>query len=395
MPATLDLIAKKGITFNRYYVSYPLCCPSRVSLLDRPLRPQPQSQRQRPAERRLHRVLVPGRDDPQPRHLAAGRRLQDRPRRQVPQRLRRKTVGPRDDRAARLVHLVHDPQRRLDAPLLRLRNGRQRPGRRPVRRSGGLGNPRIRRPRRHRLPVRADQRPPLLPRHRRADQHRDLGNRGDAGRPAALSPARLHRPARRLPPAGGARAYAAPLRLVPGRLAAARRRRRARRGRRLRQAPVHPRSRPPHTERAPHLPGLLPEAARVSARRRRRRPPGGQHARRHGPPQEHLHHLHLRQRVLLRRAPAARRQVPRLRAGDPPAAADPGAGDQAGQLDRRARRQHRHRPDRARTLRRHSRQEHRRSLARPVHARLRASAPGGRSCSSRSSKPATSRPRGR
>jgi len=33
MPNTLDLIAKKGMTFNRYYVSYPLCCPSRVSLL--------------------------------------------------------------------------------------------------------------------------------------------------------------------------------------------------------------------------------------------------------------------------------------------------------------------------------------------------------------------------
>ncbi len=33
MPNTLDLIAKKGETFNRYYVSYPLCCPSRVSLL--------------------------------------------------------------------------------------------------------------------------------------------------------------------------------------------------------------------------------------------------------------------------------------------------------------------------------------------------------------------------
>jgi arylsulfatase A-like enzyme len=33
MPNTLDLIAKRGITFNRYYVSYPLCCPSRVSLL--------------------------------------------------------------------------------------------------------------------------------------------------------------------------------------------------------------------------------------------------------------------------------------------------------------------------------------------------------------------------
>src|SRR5690349_24573569 len=30
MPNTLDLIAKRGMTFNRYYVSYPLCCPSRV-----------------------------------------------------------------------------------------------------------------------------------------------------------------------------------------------------------------------------------------------------------------------------------------------------------------------------------------------------------------------------
>jgi arylsulfatase A-like enzyme/lysophospholipase L1-like esterase len=33
MPNTLDLIAKKGVTFTHYYVSYPLCCPSRVSLL--------------------------------------------------------------------------------------------------------------------------------------------------------------------------------------------------------------------------------------------------------------------------------------------------------------------------------------------------------------------------
>jgi arylsulfatase A-like enzyme len=33
MPNTLELIAKRGMTFNRYYVPYPLCCPSRVSLL--------------------------------------------------------------------------------------------------------------------------------------------------------------------------------------------------------------------------------------------------------------------------------------------------------------------------------------------------------------------------
>ncbi len=33
MPNTLDLIGKRGMSLNRYYVPYPLCCPSRVSLL--------------------------------------------------------------------------------------------------------------------------------------------------------------------------------------------------------------------------------------------------------------------------------------------------------------------------------------------------------------------------
>jgi N-acetylglucosamine-6-sulfatase len=33
MPATLDLIAKRGVTFSRYYTPYALCAPSRVSLL--------------------------------------------------------------------------------------------------------------------------------------------------------------------------------------------------------------------------------------------------------------------------------------------------------------------------------------------------------------------------
>jgi arylsulfatase A-like enzyme len=33
MPNTLSLLAGQGITFNRYYVSNPLCCPSRTTLL--------------------------------------------------------------------------------------------------------------------------------------------------------------------------------------------------------------------------------------------------------------------------------------------------------------------------------------------------------------------------
>jgi arylsulfatase A-like enzyme len=33
MPNTLASIAEKGVTFNRYYDSYPLCCPSRVTTL--------------------------------------------------------------------------------------------------------------------------------------------------------------------------------------------------------------------------------------------------------------------------------------------------------------------------------------------------------------------------
>ncbi len=33
MPNTLNLIAREGMSFNRYYISYPLCCPSRVSML--------------------------------------------------------------------------------------------------------------------------------------------------------------------------------------------------------------------------------------------------------------------------------------------------------------------------------------------------------------------------
>ena len=71
---------------------------------------------------------------------------------------------------------------------------------------------------------------------------------------------------------------------------------------------------------------------------RRRRQADRRHAGRRGSPPQHLHHLHLRQRLLLRRAPPDRRQVPRLRAGHAPPLPDPRPRHQAGHLDRRAER---------------------------------------------------------
>ena len=95
MPNTLDLIGKRGMTFNRYYVSYPLCCPSRVSLL---------------TGRYAHNHNVKGNIQPNGgftgfkaqgaythnlADLAAAGRLQDDPPRQVPQRLRRRALRRR------------------------------------------------------------------------------------------------------------------------------------------------------------------------------------------------------------------------------------------------------------------------------------------------------------
>ena len=52
MPNTLGLIGEKGVSLTRYYVSYPLCCPSRVSLLTGRYAHNDNG-RQRAAQRRL------------------------------------------------------------------------------------------------------------------------------------------------------------------------------------------------------------------------------------------------------------------------------------------------------------------------------------------------------
>ena len=65
----------------------PALLPVAGQPLDRPLRPQQQRARQRPAERRLHRVRLPGSRLAQHRDLAAGGRLPHDPRRKGPERL--------------------------------------------------------------------------------------------------------------------------------------------------------------------------------------------------------------------------------------------------------------------------------------------------------------------
>ena len=89
MPNVQSLIAAQGTTFNEAYVSFPLCCPSRATMLSGLC---------------MHNHGVRGNFPPlggwpssdprveRPPGLAAGRRLLQRPYRQVLERLR--TAGP-------------------------------------------------------------------------------------------------------------------------------------------------------------------------------------------------------------------------------------------------------------------------------------------------------------
>ena len=103
----------------------------------------------------------------------------------------------------------------------------------------------------------------------------------------------------------------------------------------------------PDQQRDPQLP--LP--ARVAGRRGRGRRARGRRAARPGRARRHPDPLHRRQRLLPRRAPDPDGQEPRLRGGDPRAAADARAGRARGRDREGARRQRRHRADRARRRR--------------------------------------------
>ena len=281
MPNTLSLIAGKGVTFNRYYVSYPLCCPSRVSLLTGRYAHNHNVRGNVPPNGGFTGFANPPGLHPQPRHLAAGRRLPDDPHRQVPQRLRRRTVRRRQNRAARLDRLAHGPERRHRPLLLRLHAQRQRHRSTAPSATRAAGK-------RANTAQRDDFGCPFAPLNgqpcfyetdvfNRIAERRD---RGDAARTALLPAARLHRAARGLPPPGRAGAGDAPLRLLRRRALPAQPLEGFNEGnvndkpRFIREAPL------PLADRNPHLPRLLPEGAGVAALGRRRRQADRRHARR-------------------------------------------------------------------------------------------------------------------
>ena len=193
--------------FNRYYVTYPTCCPSRTTLLSG-------------RYAHSHGVISNG----APRGGWPG--FKKRPSTTTTSRsgcgapatgptttasssTSTESSGSRGGGPARLDGLGERRHRPLDAPVLRLHAERQRPA------PGALREPRIRpggKPGPHRL------RPGGGPGHRLQlpDGHHDPAGarpdrRLDARRPL-LPPARLHRPARRPSPADRARACAPPLR---------------------------------------------------------------------------------------------------------------------------------------------------------------------------------------
>ena len=393
MPNTLELIAERGVTFNRYYVSSSLCSPSRVSLLTgryahnhtsaatcRPKAAYPGFSVRNASTHNIATWLqaapATGRSTSASTSTATA------------------TASPSDgrDRAARLERLAHRPQLRPRPPLLRLQAERQRQDRRAVRRPGQLGNARIQRTRRLRLPDRTAQRQTLRLPDRRAQpasppkswpgrppeqpfylQLDYTAPHGDFRRPAGPEPATRYYgifEGAPLPDDSKQGFNEGNVNDKP---------------RFIREAPFLSAS------RNPHLPRLLRQGAGVAAGDRRRGETICRHARLDAPAAQHVHHLHLRQRLLLRRAPPGRRQVPRLRALDPPAAPDARPGDQAGQRNRRAGPNDRHRADDPRTGRGRTgplRRRRARSTPSPTTPNC---ARGGRCCSSPSSKPATSK----
>ncbi len=297
---------------------------------DRPLRPQQQRARERVPQRRLPGLQQPRRRPAQRRDLAAGRRLPDDPRRQVPQRLRRKALleaQPKSHRDGAPGKSILNSDSDHYYYGYELNDNGVVEG--PFGDSGSW-------------------------------ETREYGERDDFGCPLAPlngKPCNLpdRRPQSRLPrTTSGSRRKASPStsrsttalptatsadRPVPSRRPATTT---CSTGHRFRHKPSegfnegNVNDKPRFIREAPYLSPSEIHTYRVyydKALESLKAVDDGvktdhRHPRRDAPAAQHLHHLHLRQRLLLWPASARRREVPRLRALDPPAAADAGAGDQ-------------------------------------------------------------------
>ena len=315
MPNVQSLLAAQGTSFNEAYVSFPLCCPSRATMMSGQYMHNHGVRGNFPPNGRL--VEVPPARVERPGRLAPERRLLQRPHRQVPERLR--ADGRHPARPRRLVRVVREGLR--GRPLLQL------PADREDRAERDAAHHLLRRPA-QRLPDRRLQR-----------SGRQLHRRPRRRGPALLAQPLVQLAARPLRPRA-----AGPL--PAGRHAAAE------------AAGFNEKniSDKPKWLRKQAKKRLSKKQALLIANERRRQEEQlisvdeavgelVQSLKDRGDPRRHLHHLHLGQRLLPRRAPDRERQVPALRPGIARAPDHPRPGDPRRRRQQRAGLERRHPAD--------------------------------------------------
>ena len=259
-------IRKHGVSFNRYIASYPLCCPSRSTLLSGRYS-HSNGVLSNSAPRGGWVAYQPPPDlQAQPRRLAAARRLSHDPPGEVPQRVRGAGARRPDDPGSHPAGTSGraTPRTTRRASTTATCSTTTAPSAGPfgstdyaeISDKDGPGCPLTVPPRRLQLPGGPAHRPGGAP------------DRPLRPRQAVLPPARLQRPPRRLQPADRPRAGTPPLG-HRGRHTAATAAR-VQRGRHLRQAQLHPRRRgPPRSGDLPQDADRVPEEPGVAALGRR------------------------------------------------------------------------------------------------------------------------------